>query len=45
MSMGASVIGHVIGLPAEELLPLLFGSGAVWAAIRAQLHTRERRAR
>ena len=29
------MIAHVSGLPVEELLPLAFGSGAMWAALWA----------
>jgi hypothetical protein len=29
------VIAHISGLPVEELLPLLYGGGATWAALRA----------
>jgi len=29
------VIAHIAGVPAEELLPLLYGTAGLWAAARA----------
>jgi hypothetical protein len=29
------VIAHISGLPVEELLPLVYGGGVTWAAVRA----------
>jgi hypothetical protein len=37
------VIAHVVGLPVEELLPALSGSGAVLIAARAWMSRRIRR--
>ncbi|MDQ3092970.1 MAG: hypothetical protein M3R46_15195 [Actinomycetota bacterium] len=28
------MIAHIAGLPAEELLPLLWGSAGLWAVVR-----------
>ena len=29
------VLAHIAGVPVEELLPLAYGGGAMWAALRA----------
>jgi len=36
------VIAHIAGVPVEELLPLLYGGGAMWAAARALTAKRRR---
>jgi hypothetical protein len=38
-----TVLAHIAGLPAEELVPLLYGAPGVWVTVRALL-TRRRRA-
>lgn len=39
------MIAHVGGLPVEELLPLAYGAGAAWAAVRAWMSLWRARAR
>ncbi len=29
------ILAHIAGVPVEELLPLAYGSGGAWLAIRA----------
>lgn len=35
-------IAHVSGVPVEELLPLAYGAGAIWIAVRAYASVRVR---
>jgi hypothetical protein len=39
------VIAHVAGIPVEELLPLAYGLGAAWVAVRLTVWRVARRAR
>jgi hypothetical protein len=39
------VIAHVAGVPVEELLPLAYGLGAAWVALRLMAWRIARRAR
>jgi hypothetical protein len=36
------VIAHIAGVPLEELLPTLAGSGGLLLAVRAWIHQRRR---
>jgi hypothetical protein len=39
-------LAHVSGIPVEELmLPLLYGGGSLWLALRASVHGRRRHTR
>ena len=37
------MIAHISGVPVEELLPLAYGAGTMWAAARAYAQRRRRR--